>query len=216
MNEQKNLGLYNTGDWNTGDWNTGNRNTGDWNTGDWNTGSCNTGSCNTGSRNTGDWNTGDWNTGNRNTGDWNTGDWNTGSCNTGSCNTGSRNTGDRNTGDWNRCGGSTGFFNTKERTVSIFNKDSELTYSECLRSDWYRALNSVPFILTEWVDYTEEEKKESIIRQCIGGYLKKYSFQEACANWWKRMSKENKSLIQTIPNFDKDIFMEITGIDVEC
>lgn len=30
------------------------------------------------------------------------------------------------------------------------------------------------------------------------------------------MSKENKSLIQTIPNFDKDIFMEITGIDVEC
>ena len=196
MNEQKNLGLYNTGSCNTG--------------------SCNTGSRNTGSRNTGSRNTGDWNTGDCNTGDWNTGDWNTGSCNTGSCNIGNCNTGSRNTGDWNRCGGSTGFFNTKERTVSIFNKDSELTYSECLRSDWYRALNSVPFILTEWVDYTEEEKKESIIRQCIGGYLKKYSFQEACANWWKRMSKENKSLIQTIPNFDKDIFMEITGIDVEC
>ncbi len=141
-NNQGNTGLFNTGYRNTGDWNTGNRNTGN--------------------RNTGDWNTGHWNTGNRNTGDWNTGHWNTGY----------RNTGDWNTGDWNKCDRSTGFFNTQERTVTIFNQDSGLTYDECCESAWHAALYSAPFELTKWIEYTEDDKKDSIIRQCIGGYLK--------------------------------------------
>ena len=189
-----NTGLFNTGDWNTGnrntgDWNTGNRNTGDRNTGDWNTGNRNTGNRNTGNRNTGDWNTGDRNTGDRNTGDWNTGDWNT-------------------------CNRSTGLFNTEERTITIFNKDSGLTWNEVLKKDWFRALNHGYFKLTEWIYYTEEEKENSPIRQAIGGYLKKYPFKEACENWWNSLDEIDRKLIQTIPNFDKSIFKEITGIEV--
>lgn len=174
----------------------------------------NTGLFNTGNRNTGYWNTGYWNTGDCNTGDCNTGDRNTGDCNTGKRNTGNRNTGDCNTGDWNTCNRSTGLFNTEERTITIFNKDSGLTWNEVLKKDWFSALNHGYFKLTEWIYYTEEEKENSPIRQAIGGYLKKYTFKKACENWWNSLDEIDRKLIQTIPNFDKSIFKEITGIEV--
>ena len=218
--ERGNTGIFNTGDRNTGNWNTGDCNTGDCNTGIWNTGDRNTGKCNTGNWNTGDWNTGNRNTGNRNTGNRNTGNWNTGDRNTGNRNTGNWNTGDRNTGNcntgiFNACNRSTGLFNTKERTLTMFNKDSEMTWNEFINSEYYDAIYSSPFSLTEWIYYTEEEKKNSPIRQAIGGYLKKYTFKEACKNWWDNMTDENKDIIQSIPNFDKKIFKEITGIEVQ-
>ena len=178
------LGMINgnTGIFNTGHWNTGDRNTGHWNTGD----------RNTGDRNTGDRNTGDRNTGYRNTGHWNTGHW--------------------NTGHWNKCNYSTGFFNTKEQNVTIFNQPSGMSYEDFINSKYYDALASSNFTLTEWIYYTEEEKKESIIRQCIGGYLKSYTYQEACKNWWNGMSEDNRKIVMSIPNFDKKVFEEITGI----
>ena len=230
-----NTGDRNAGDCNTGDCNTGGRNTGDCNTGRYNTGDYNTGDCNigyyntgdrnTGNRNTGRYNIGDCNTGDRNTGDCNTGDYNTGDYNTGDCNTGGRNTGryntgryntgNRNTGHWNSCERSTGLFNTKETTILIFNEDSKLTFSECVHMEWYGLLFKKSLELTKWIPYTDEEKKNSIIRQCIGGYFKEYTFEEACQNWWNKYSKEEKEyLINNIPNFDKDIFKEITGIEV--
>ena len=140
------------------------------------------------------------NTGIFNTGDWNTGDWNTGN---------------RNTGIFNACNRSAGLFNTKERTLTMFNKDSEMTWNEFFNSEYYDAIYSSPFSLTEWIYYTEEEMKDSPIRQAIGGYLKKYTFKEACKNWWDNMADENKDIIQSIPNFDKKIFKEITGIEVQ-
>ena len=175
------------------------------NTGLFNTGDMNTGDMNTGDRNTGDRNTGYWNTGDRNTGDWNTGDMNTGYWNTG----------DRNTGMFNVCDRSTGLFNTEEKTVPIFNKDSGLTWKEIFYKDWYAVLRSGSFKLTEWIWYTEEEMEDSPIRQAIQGYLKQYTFEEACLNWWDSLSNEAKELIKTIPNFDKEIFKQITGIEVE-
>ena len=205
-----NTGNRNTGNWNTGNWNTGDRNTGNWNTGNWNTGDCNTGDCNTGNWNTGDCNTGDRNTGNRNTGNRNTGNWNTGDRNTGN-----RNTGNWNTGIFNACNWSTGLFNTEEKTVLIFNKDSGLTWDEIIDQDWYIAIEKNKFKLTEWIWYTEEEMKDSPIRQAIQGYLKKYTFEEACQNWWNGMSNKDKKLIKGMPNFDAEIFKEITGIEAQ-
>ena len=210
-----NTGLFNTGDMNTGDRNTGDRNTGLFNTGDRNTGDRNTGDMNTGDMNTGYRNTGLFNTGDMNTGYRNTGDMNTGDMNTGDMNTGYRNTGDRNTGMFNVCDRSTGLFNTEEKTVPIFNKDSGLTWKEIIYKDWYAALRSGSFKLTEWIWYTEEEMEDSPIRQAIQGYLKQYTFEESCLNWWDSLSNEAKELIKTIPNFDKEIFKQITGIEVE-
>ena len=220
-----NTGLFNTGNCNTGHYNTGNRNTGNWNTGYYNTGDCNTGhyntgnrntgNRNTGNRNTGNRNTGDRNTGNRNTGDRNTGNRNTGNWNTGDCNTGNWNTGDCNTGMFNTCNRSTGLFNTEEKTVPIFNKDSGLTWNKIINQDWYKAITENEFKLTEWIWYTDEEMKDSPIRQAIQGYLKQYTFEEACQNWWNGMSDKDKELIKGMPNFDVEIFKEITGIEVQ-
>lgn len=121
--------------------------------------------------------------------------------------------GQRNTGCWNMCSGSTGFFNTKERTVTIFNKDSGLTFEECCSSDWFFALYSAPFNLVEFIEITD--KKYTVSHQNMHNYMKEYAFRDACTNWWNLMRDENKALIQTIPNFDKDIFKEITGIDID-
>ena len=208
----RNTGDRNTGDWNTGDWNTGNRNTGDWNTGNRNTGNRNTGNCNTGDRNTGNRNTGDCNTG-----DWNTGDWNTGNCNTGNCNTGNWNTGNRNTGDWNKSSFNTGCFNTEEQKIMLFNKPSDMTYNDWLRSDARYLLNQIPKDVVEWVyekDMTDEEKSAHPTYETTGGYLRVLDESESAQIWWDGLPETDKSIIKAIPNFDGKIFEECTGIKI--
>ena len=183
-----NIGKNCTGRCNTGDWNTGNRNTGDCNTGDWNTG---------------DWNTGDWNTG-----DCNTGDWNTGDCNTGDC----------NTGDWNKSSFNTGCFNTEEQKIMLFNKPSDMTYSEWLGSDARYLLNQIPKDVVEWVyeeDMTDEEKAAHPTYETTGGYLKVLDESECGQLWWGSLSDRRKEIIKAIPNFDAEIFFQCTGVRVD-
>ena len=208
----RNTGDRNTGDWNTGDWNTGNRNTGDWNTGNRNTGNRNTGNRNTGNRNTGNRNTGDWNTG-----DWNTGNCNTGNCNTGNCNTGNWNTGNRNTGDWNKSSFNTGCFNTEEQKIMLFNKPSDMTYNDWLRSDARYLLNQIPKDVVEWVyekDMTDKEKSAHPTYETTGGYLRVLDESESAQIWWDGLPETDKSIIKAIPNFDGKIFEECTGIKI--
>ncbi len=204
---------------NTGLFNSGYRNSGNWNSGDWNSGSCNSGNWNSGNRNSGncnsdDWNSGHYNSGYRNSGSCNSGGYNSGDYNSGYRNSGNRNSGSCNSGDWNSCDSSTGLFNTRERDITIFNKNSGMTFNEATHTEWFRLLNKHALVLTRWIEYTEEEKKESVIRQCIGGYLKTFTYKEACSNWWSKYTDDEKRIIMTIPNFDADIFEEITGIDV--
>lgn len=135
--------------------------------------------------------------------------------NTGNFNTGNCNTGNWNTGNWNSCNYSVWLFNTKEKTVTIFNKDSGLTWEEIAEKDWYIAIIRNNLKLTEWIRYTKEEMKDSPIRQAVKGHLKQYTFKEACQNWWNGMSNKDKELIKGMPNFDADIFKEITGIEVQ-
>ena len=195
VNDGKNC----TGLGNTGDWNTGSRNTGDRNTGDWNTGSRNTGDCNTGSRNTGDWNTGDWNTGDRNTGDWNTG----------SCNTG-----DWNTGDWNSTNYSTGFFNSVEQNIFLFNKPTSMSRDEIHSLKGIQILNW-NFENSWWiysVNMSDDEKKSNPKYETTGGYLKTVDFKTACKMMWENLSENERQEVMKLPNFDSNIFYEITGI----
>ena len=200
---QELLTIVNTGKDCTGLCNTGNCNTGDCNTGDCNTGNCNTGDCNTGNRNTGNCNTGDWNTGNCNTGDWNTGDWNTGNC---------------NTGDWNKSSFNTGCFNTEEQKITLFNKPSDITYNDWLRSDARYLLNQIPKDVVEWVyeeDMTDEEKAVNPTYETTGGYLKVLNESECGQLWWGSLSDFQKNYIKSIPNFDAEIFEQCTGIKVD-
>ena len=216
-------GNRNTGNRNTGDRNTGNRNAGDRNTGDWNAGDRNTGDWNAGDRNTGDGNTGNCNTGNRNTGDRNTGNCNTGDRNTGNCNTGDRNTGDRNTGncntgDWNAASFSSGVFNTEEANILMFNKPSEWSYRDWMRSEARRLLNLIPknavkFVLSS--DMTDEEKAEHPTHETTGGYLKALDEAECGQIWWDGLTDRKKGVIRDMPNYDKAVFERITGIKTE-
>jgi hypothetical protein len=204
--------LCNTGDSNTGNRNTGYRNTGDCNTGCQNTGCQNTGDCDTGCQNTGCQNTGNWNTGDCNTGNRNTGDCNTGCQNTGCQNTGNRNIGDCNTGDWNTGNWNTGYFNTKEQTVFLFNKDTGKYRNEInLPSFLY-------FNLTVWVSCDTATKEEMTAHkqeiEICGGFLKTLKYKEAFKLAWDKASEEEHEQVKNLPNFDPDIFYEISGIRI--
>ena len=98
--------------------------------------------------------------------------------------------------------------------IRIFNKPSGMSIRDFLRSKYWDAMCSASFLLTEWVDFTTEEKAKDPEKERIGGYLKVYTYEEAWANWWNNLSEEAKQIIQEIPNFDPEIFKDITGIDV--
>ena len=177
----------------------------------------NTGKNCTGRCNTGDWNTGNRNTGDWNTGDWNTGDWNTGNRNTGNRNTGNRNTGDWNTGDWNKSSFNTGCFMTEEQKIMFFNKPSDWTYNDWLRSDARYLLNRIPKNVVEWIyseDMTDEEKAEHPTHETTGGYLKVLDESDCGQLWWGSLSDRQKNIIKALPNFDPEIFEQCTGINV--
>ena len=197
-----NLGKGNAGSRNSGNWNSGNRNSGD---------------CNSGNRNSGDCNSGDWNSGDCNSGDWNSGDWNSGNCNSGSRNSGSRNSGDWNSGDWNKTCFSNGCFNTKSPKIFLFNKLSDWTYQDWLNSDAKHILMNCPSNVLAWVwndDMIDEEKKQHPEYKVVGGYLKILDESECGQLWWNSLPERYKNIIKAIPNFDKEIFEDVTGIKI--
>ena len=210
-----NTGDNNSGDYNSGDYNTGHCNTGDYNmgycnAGDYNTSNYNTGNCNVGYRNSGDYNTGGYNTGDFNTGGYNTGSYNIGGYNTGYCNTGNH-----NTGNYNSCDFSTGFFNSVEQPIYFFNKETTLTKSDLFNLKGLEVASLLE--LSEWVyasDMTEEEKQQHPEYKTTNGYLKTYTYKQAWTNLWKKLNKDEKQAIKDLPNFDKKVFKEITGITV--
>ena len=204
----RNSGNRNSGDWNSGDWNSGDWNSGDWNSGNRNSGNCNSGNWNSGNRNSGNCNSGDWNSGNRNSGDWNSGNWNSGNRNSGNC----------NSGDWNKTCFSNGCFNTESPKIFLFNKPSDWTYQDWLNSDARYILMDCPSNVLSWIwedDMTDEEKEQHPEYSVTGGFLKHIEKETGRQMWWDGLSDRKKTIVMNLPNFDKDIFKEITGIEVE-
>ena len=192
-----NLGKGNAGLCNSGDWNSGNRNSGDRNSGNRNSGDWNSGDCNSGDRNSGNWNSGNRNSGNRNSGNWNSGD----------C----------NSGDWNKTNFSNGCFNTEEPKIFLFNKPSDWTYRDWLNSDARYLLNQIPRNVVDWIwsdDMTDEEKEQHPEYEVVGGYLKILDESECGQLWWDSLSERYKNIIKAMPNFDKEIFEDVTGIKI--
>jgi hypothetical protein len=187
MDSNYNSGDRNSGDRNSGHCNSGNYNSGDRNSGNYNSGYWNSGDWNSGDRNSGDRNSGKYNSGDYNSGKYNSGDWNSGYWNSGDWNSGDRNSGSYNSGSFN-----SGFFNTDEPTVRLFNKDTNIKKSDL----------EIPYIdlkLTEW-----DSETNSLITR---------TYKEAWSLAWKEMSEEDKNRFLNLPNFDADIFEEITGIN---
>jgi len=200
----RNSGFGNSGNRNSGFGNSGDRNSGDYNSGNYNSGDRNSGYCNSG-----DYNSGYYNSGYCNSGDCNSGDRNSGFGNSGFGNSGFGNSGHYNSGDYN-----SGLFNTNEPKMHLFNRECEYTYSEFLAKFGYRTLNPT---LTEWIlstDMTDAEKEAHPSHETTGGYLKTFTYKEAWSNAWKNADDEQKRWFRRLPNFDADIFFEITGIRV--
>ena len=152
-------------------------------------GKCNTGEFNSGKYNTGEFNSGEFNSGNYNSGDYNSGRCNSGDYNTGDCNTGNRNTGDNNTGNYNTGNCNTGDYNSGDYNSGIFNTDEP----------YMRAFNKPTDI--RYSDFIDSIP---------------FDFFDLCG----RIARKELDLldiarIKGLPNFDAEIFKEITGIDLK-
>ena len=211
-------GLRNSGNYNSGNYNSGNCNSGLRNSGNYNSGSYNRGSYNSGLRNSGSYNSGNYNSGNRNSGSYNSGNRNSGSYNSGDYNSGNYNSGDYNSGDWNKTCFSNGCFNTESPKIFLFNKLSDWTYQDWLNSDAKYILMDCPSNVFAWVrddDMTDEEKELHPEYSVTGGFLKHIEKETSRQIWWDGLSDKEKDIVMQLPNFDKDIFKEITGIIVD-
>ena len=156
-------------------------------------------------------NTGVENTGNSNSGYGNSGDWDSGYGNSGNRNSGYGNSGNRNSGYGNSTNRGAGIFCSKESTVIVFNQDSGLKWDEIDHPSFEM------FYLNRWIpedEMTDEEKIAESDFRVRGGYLKTYEWEEAWANYWRDSDEEEKRKVLNLPNFDPDIFKDITGIDV--
>ena len=186
--------LINSGDWNSGDWNSGDRNSGN--------------------RNSGDRNSGNRNSGNRNSGNWNSGDWNSGNCNSGDCNSGDCNSGNWNSGNWNSGNWNSGYFNSNVPLIRMFNKETDTKKENIDFPDF------LYFDLTVWVSHdtaTDKEKKEHKTEiETSGGFLKTLKYKEAFRLAWDKANKEEHKKLFDLPNWDNEIFKEISGIDAEA
>ena len=187
------------------------------NTGKANTGRCNTGNYNSGNYNCGDWNSGNYNNGHYNSGSHNSGHWNKGDCNSGHWNIGSHNSGDSNRGDWNKTNFSSGCFNTKELKILMFNKPSDWTLRDWCYSEAKNILKNIPNNVLRWIqsdDMIDEEKEQHPEYKTTGGYLKEMDNSKCVQAWWDSLLDHEKDIIKSLPNFNAEIFKEITGIDV--
>ena len=179
-----------------------------------NTGKACTGRCNSGNRNSGDWNSGDWNSGNRNSGDWNSGNRNSGDWNSGDWNSGNR-----NSGDWNKTSFSNGCFNTVSPKIYMFNKPTDWTFEQWFNCRARYLLNQIDDCPLEYIWFdsmTDEEKAAHPEAETTGGYLKERTTADNARKWWAGLSADDRNIIFSLPNFDAEIFKEITGIDVDA
>ena len=100
----------------------------------------------------------------------------------------------------------------------LFNKPSDMTYSEWLGSDARYLLNQIPKDVVELVyeeDMTDAEKAAHPTYETTGGYLKVLDESECGQLWWGSLSDRRKEIIKAIPNFDAEIFFQCTGVRVD-
>ena len=134
---------------------------------------------------------------------------NSGDCNSGNCNSGNWNSGDCNSGNWN-----SGYFNTDTPLVRIFNKDTDVKRDDIIFPSF------LCFDLTIWVSHdtaTDEEKRvhKTEIETC-GGFLKTLGYKKAFKLAWDKADKEEHKQLLELPNWNNEIFKEISGIDAEA
>lgn len=85
----------------------------------------------------------------------------------------------------------------------LFTKPTNLTFEEFDKLPASQIILGMPFIRKRCTDGYDSfleslDRINKIERQC----------------WWERLSYKEQLEIKMLPNFDEDIFREITGIDI--
>lgn len=92
----------------------------------------------------------------------------------------------------------------------MFNKDTDLEFDKV----------AIPYIslkINEWISenkMTEEQKKNDPQFYVKKGTLITRTYKEAFILAWSTLDEKVKQQFLDLPNFDADIFLEITGVDV--
>lgn len=194
--EKGNTGSNNKGVCNIGVVNNGFANVGKYNIGIKNNGFANRGNYNKGTRNSGNNNCGSCNNGNCNIGKDNIGHYNTGKVNNGTNNTGEFNSGEHNIGFGNEGTQNVGIGNRGENNVGFFNKGTNCVGFFCTETPPLYVFNKPVDPEYFFKNYWKYEPILSLIAKKV------ITFTQA-----------DVEIISTLPNFDPEIFKEITGID---
>ena len=141
---------------------------------------------NTGENNTGIGNSGNYNSGNYNSGNYNSGNYNSSRYNSGNHNSGNHNSGDSNSGDFNTI---------IPDNIFVFNKP--------VSRKEYDVYEKPVFLFFDMNEYDEN-----------GNITKTLGYKEAFIKSWENADIKDRMRIKECPNFDNDIFFEISGIDV--
>jgi hypothetical protein len=196
--ELVNIGKNCTGFKNTGGCNSGNRNSGNYNSGDYNSGNYNSGNRNSGSYNSGNYNSGYYNSGYYNSGNYNSGKYNSGNYNSGKYNSGKYNSGYYNSGNYNSCNGESGSLNTKQSEfINVFNKPCKRSLFEAFSMPTFMSFSNSMYDIST-------------------GKTIALEYKTAFLNSWNSADKIDRMRIKDCPNFDAELFFEISGIDVNA
>ena len=113
--------------------------------------------------------------------------------------------------------------------MRIFNKDTGIAWDDFdtnVFPDFFR----FDYLPTEWIEsskMTDEEKLANPLHNIAGGYLKKHiertldretakeAMHKAWRQSWDAAPDSDKRKVYNIPNWDNEIFKEISGIDVD-
>ena len=114
-----------------------------------------------------------------------------------------------NSGHYNSGNYNSGYFNSDTPTVRLFNKQSELKFSDEIIAQ-LRRINVKPIL--SWIPLsimTDEEKTNNPQHVTLGGYLKNTGKTD-----YSCLTEADKQLIKSLPGYDHKVFKEITGISL--
>lgn len=120
---------------------------------------------------------------------------------------------DMNSGSLNSGNCNSGYFNVDSPLVRIFGKETDVKKEDIDFPSW------LYFDLTQWVSHdtaTDKEKKEHKNEIKIsGGFLKTLTYKEAFRLAWNKAQFSERKKLFSLPNWNNEIFMQISGIDAE-
>ena len=99
----------------------------------------------------------------------------------------------------------------------MFNKPTDWTFEQWFNCRARCLLNEIDDCQIEYVWFdtmSDEEKSAHPEAKTTGGYLKERTTTDNARKWWAGLDAADRNVIFSLPNFDAEVFKEITGVDV--